>query len=232
MRRFRLLLFLALLPGLICVQTPAQRSSKRPIDAAVEKAKRSGQAKITLPSPIAEPFSITSFEDAVENSAPLVGRVVAKGTKVQVDGSIIWTWYKIRIADNICEVAPHAGKLPSETPSFLLPLRAHEFFLRLPGGAVTIDGVTVQDDTPGTFPDLSLGADYLLFVDFDIWRESASYKNVAGISYGPGVVFLVQNSQLMPIVESGNAVTEEIEAQRQNVDAVRSRIRNACRTKR
>jgi len=156
---------------------------------------------------------VTDLNTALSKYTVVEATVTGKKS-VQFGTSNIGTWYKFSldsmIVQNPLRQCGDCAPIP-DPPSDIAP-SAVEISLLHPAGTVLVDGASIFEGVPD-YPDLQIGQQYLLFINYDATRQVA----VANVG-PPGVYIVSYNGDLSPIFteESPNPIEAGLLAQFSN----------------
>lgn len=175
-----------------------------------QKAKEQGVKKVVFPAPIGIPAHVESLSDALGNFRAVVVQAVAQKSYAQGEMDIV-TWHKFKVLDDLSrrstDKAPNLSSvelLPNEIDEALLPVQEEEILVPQAGGILSIEGVTLIQETD-KFPLLSRNGRYLLFVS-----DRLSNK-VRLMDIGPyGVFKITPDDRLVPLVDVPSVLSRDI----------------------
>ena len=206
----------ALLSSLLAVSSASAQSGDPPkadgrLRQAVLEAKANSLTQIRIPPPASLPTGVDDIDTVAADYTVIVARPVQTIVST-VDSESIVTWYKVKAEETVIRQANvSADRLPElKIPPELLPLAANEFVMREAGGAVTIDGITVDEPRPinlGFIP----GQRFLLFLDLE---AGGTFAALAAL--GDGVYFVAPDGTLRPLARPDRPLVREVETRFSN----------------
>ncbi len=201
-----------LLSSLLALSAAKGQSGGR-LHEAVLEAKAKSLTQIAIPPPAILPTGVDDMDTVAAHYSVLVARPIQTVVST-VESESIETWYKFQIE----EIVLRQTKVPSDPlpglkiPAELLPLARNQVLLSLPGGAVTIDGVTIKE---GPSAGLNLkfvpGNRYLLWV---LLEAGGTLASLAAMSDG---VFLAgPDGTLKPLGRIDRPLVRDVETRFSN----------------
>jgi hypothetical protein len=219
--KFIILVAIVFLGTMILAYRASSVSNKQPSDTIysrewaslsehAQKAKAQGKKKVVFPASIGIPAHVEGLSDALRNFSALVVQPVAQKSYAQGEMDII-TWHKFKVLDDLSpdksEQASHLSSidsLPKEIDETLLPIQQDEILVPQSGGILSIDGVTLIQETD-RFPFLSMNRKYLIFVTDD------HSNKVRLLEIGPyGVFKITSDGRLDPLVDTPSSLSRDI----------------------
>ena len=173
----------------------------------IREAKEQGLEKIDLGLTITEPGFIRSLDVAVDNYDIIIATAAGRDV-VLYDGDYarITTWYKfrtnrfiVRQKDRLTHRSSRMAKRPLSSfqlPPSLLPLAPQEFLLGMPGGTVSVDGISLKHSADGA-PRFEMGSTYLLIAQFTDLEDRVAVLPALG-----HCVFHIRGDELVPVIPS------------------------------
>lgn len=188
------------LPSLKKKQEPPQPNTLR---WYVEKAKKEGKHKISMPPPMSDYAGADDPPDEIlANADVVIAQPIDSHTGIVGDSSIV-TWYKFKVIETLSE-GIHCQRCPDrKPPDELLPVNEDEFILSRVSGTATIDGVEISVEHRKS-PLYSKDKKYLLFL-------VKSPNGTPDLLVGPAAVFTVNpEGTLEPINDRPHRLKEVI----------------------
>lgn len=176
--------------GVYETKNDKDRRMTLPKRAKLEKEK--GKQHLSVPMNSGDYVGVENLEQAGNLYTAVIAEPVQVTSVLESDEESIGSWYKFKIIETLSEPAPRPYPFTAAAPPEALPLTEDEFIAYLPGGTLTIDGVTVKNYHPDT-PPLTLFKKHLLFIELD------KTSRVARVSLGPDAIFSVDAQSLVPI---------------------------------
>lgn len=167
-----------------------------------QKAKQQGETSITIQAPRGMYEHVTSLDQALSIYYVVIGTPIASLTQL-VDSDHVYTWYKVRIIENLI-THPNPEVPAVSLPESLSAVTSNEVIIRVPGGALTVDDirVTVIDRE---FTLLTLNQKYLLFLSPD------SSGKFAHLRSGENSIFIVKSDdKVEPLVARQTPMQEDL----------------------
>ena len=216
----------ALLSSLLAISSAVAQSGDPPqpggrLRQAVLEAKAKSLTHIRIPPPASLPTGVDDIDTVAADYSVFVARPV-RAVVSTVDSESIVTWYKLKIEETVLRQANvSADPLPElKIPAELLPLAANEFVMREAGGAVAIDGITVDEPRPinlGFTP----GQRYLLFLYLE---AGGTFAALAAL--GDGVFLVTPGGTLHPLARPDRPLVRDVETRFSNrLDFLRPYLR-------
>lgn len=199
------------------------------IGDAVLKAKAAGRTRASIGLPMGEYAAVRGLAETVSESIPILGRVVAAESTHEGRWDVIWTWYKIKVTDNLCGRSLRKGPVPPIAPRSLLPLNSDEILVRVDGGQIDVEGVRLHAMNTGFRP-LLVGHTYLLFTGYLDWlRSDDPIRSVATVPYGGGAIFRVTTeANFERLALDDNSLSVGLRPYNGRLDLFRSDVKNYC----
>ncbi len=201
----------ALLSSLFAVLARGQPG--RRLHQAALDAKARSLTQISIPPPAILPTGVDDMDTVAAHYSVLVARPVQTVVST-VESESIETWYKFQIEEIVLRqrkvsTDPIAGL---KIPAALLPLASNQSLLTLPGGSVTIDGVTIKEGrSAGLNLNFVPGNRYLLCV---LLEAGGTVASLAAMSDG---AFLLQpGGTLKPLGPIDRPLVRDVETRFSN----------------
>lgn len=188
---------------------------------AVLEAKAKSLTQIRIPPPAILPTGVDDIDAVAADYSVFVARPV-QAVVSTVDSQSIATWYKLKIEETVLRQANvSADPLPErKIPAEFLPLAANEFVMKEAGGAVAIDGITVDEPRPidlGIMPEKR----YLLFLDLE---AGGTFAALAALR--DGVFLVTPDGALHPLARPDRPLVRDVETRFSNrLDFLRPYLR-------
>jgi hypothetical protein len=172
-----------------------------------KRANARGERRAVKAAPLTSYVTDVKDIDEVASNYHLAVVLPVKSTAVAKNDSLILTWYKLKVVEDLsrqkisrCSACP----LPVSIPQDMLPVLPDELLVTKFGGTVSIDGVEVTMEDK-EFPPLSLSEKYLLFFETD------PTGTIGDLMLGPGGVFVVRgDDSLTPLTDKGHDLSNHV----------------------
>jgi hypothetical protein len=188
-------------------QNSATDDWKGRVREAVLEAKASRRSQIEIVPPQITPPSVDNLFTIGERYSVIVVQPLQIATSVTTDGSVIMSWYKLKISDVLTKQPTVPSKPLIEQfgpPAILLPLGADEVLVGVDGGSIVSEGVTVLQHSPFDFR-LQLNRQYVLTVYLE---ASGAIATLASMS--DGAFELQPDGSIRPLGHKDHPLVKDI----------------------
>ena len=204
-------------------------------------AKAKGLRKVALPGPIVDYGMAENLDEALSFFSVVVAEPISHKTHIASTLALdtnnkvyeykkdneIHTWYKFRILENLsgkslrdCSACQDDVDWEKLIPQDMLPVNRDEIMMRVNGGTVELDGVTVTEIY--RLPKFLESNRYLLFL------ATETSGKVAGFGMGAAGIYRISTENtLIPFSKENNPVIHDITGlYNSSLDSLKTYIRN------